>query len=462
MGLAVATVVIISLLLVGQQILTERSLRQQSIDIVVMDIAGQQRMLSQKIAKTAYALRNAYREADSFQRAPNSNSERGTPPMEGFHISTTKPQKDELTQALILFQQAHVGLQSGSAELHLPGGSSPTVAALFADVEPEYEALVEAATIVASPFQEENSAAIRTISKTEEVFLKGMSAIVDQYEQEAISRVNRLKTVQRLLLWLSLLVPLAVIAVSYQVIYRSDHSAVDRVDYRVHSGVHSGLHSGVHSGQAEAMMTGLDHKVADVIAQVGQTQEIAIAADQALLAMALTRTQIKRTTGDVAKRLGIICDRANNIAQAVFSLTTIVEQINLLSLNTAPADEPCESSRADFTDVTPTMRQIVHQSAIASLEIEGLIKEIQTSISTGIVDINRVTQQVSVGTEQTALAIEKVATIIQQTKFLWLQLSQIKAAITFQPLNMQQNQQSFTPPSTGTQPTTNTRQRTHG
>lgn len=54
--LYLSTVVTVSLLTIGGQVITQRALHVQSKDAVVINIAGRQRMLSQKIAKASNAL----------------------------------------------------------------------------------------------------------------------------------------------------------------------------------------------------------------------------------------------------------------------------------------------------------------------------------------------------------------------------------------------------------------------
>ncbi len=111
----------VALLAILGQVIIQVSIQQQTSDAFVINIAGRQRMLSQKIPKDALILETA------------------TDPT----VRTVRTQ--ELQQAVALWEQSQQGLQNGDAKLGLPATTSPAVKQLFSAVDPNYEAMLSAA-----------------------------------------------------------------------------------------------------------------------------------------------------------------------------------------------------------------------------------------------------------------------------------------------------------------------------
>ncbi|QDU76222.1 Aerobic respiration control sensor protein ArcB [Bremerella volcania] len=177
----------VALLTILGQVLVQRSLEQQLSDSTVINIAGRQRMLSQKITKLALQIDisdNPYQKAEA---------------------------RNDLRESLELWETCHLGLQVGDQELGLPGNNSDTVTSLYDRLEPSYQEIREAAvTILAEDGKEQDDQRIASeleiILANEKTFLSGMDQIVYTYDQEAESRVASLKQVERGLLFITLVV----------------------------------------------------------------------------------------------------------------------------------------------------------------------------------------------------------------------------------------------------------------
>ena len=184
----------VALLAILGQAIIQVSIQQQTSDAFVINIAGRQRMLSQKIPKDALILETA------------------TDPT----VRTVRTQ--ELQQAVTLWQQSQQGLQNGDVKLGLPATTSPTVKQLFSAVDPNYEAMLSAAkglVAVLDQHPEANlqrpdiSSYVDTILAQEGPFLIGMNQIVTQYQLEADGRVSSLRTTELILLGITLTVLIA-------------------------------------------------------------------------------------------------------------------------------------------------------------------------------------------------------------------------------------------------------------
>src|SRR5260370_40662627 len=184
----------VALLAILGQVIIQVSIQQQTSDAFVINIAGRQRMLSQKIPKDALILETA------------------TDPT----VRTVRTQ--ELQQAVALWEQSQQGLQTGDVKLGLPATTSLAVKQLFSAVEPNYEAMLSAAKSLLAVLDQHPESGLQhpdispyvdTILAQEGPFLTGMNQIVTQYQLEADGRVSSLRTTELILLGLTLTVLIA-------------------------------------------------------------------------------------------------------------------------------------------------------------------------------------------------------------------------------------------------------------
>ncbi len=173
--LYVAALSAIAAISVWGHALVRRSLARQAADSRVVNIAGRQRMLSQRLSKAALAIELAQSRQERIDRL------------------------EELESVLALWQRSHRGLLYGDAELGLPGTEDPQLLAMFADINDEHRTMVAAARELAARVRAELEvdreyilAATAPILANEAAFLEGMDAIVFEYDAQARARVDAL------------------------------------------------------------------------------------------------------------------------------------------------------------------------------------------------------------------------------------------------------------------------------
>ena len=171
---------LIALTLLGSWFLMHYAIQQNRGDSRVINLAGRQRMLSQRITKCALSLAL---DADPARSAARLQ---------------------ELRESLGAWIAAHQGLQSGSEALGLPAReNSPQVRALFSQIEEAHQKMVHAAQeILSNPAAEApfTRAEAENLLRNEAVFLKGMDAITFRFDEEARARIDRLAFFENLIL----------------------------------------------------------------------------------------------------------------------------------------------------------------------------------------------------------------------------------------------------------------------
>ncbi|MEO9474771.1 MAG: type IV pili methyl-accepting chemotaxis transducer N-terminal domain-containing protein [Cyclobacteriaceae bacterium] len=171
----------IALSIVISQLLIQTSISRQQDDARVINVAGRQRMLSQKISKLALKI--------------------------GQQKSDLQGVKQDLSSALGLWKRSHDGLLLGDSSLGLSGENSPKVKSMFAEIESNFREIYKSGNaILEAGSGEDISAFINAILDNERIFLEGMDAIVFQYDREARSKVDQLRKTEIYLFIISILI----------------------------------------------------------------------------------------------------------------------------------------------------------------------------------------------------------------------------------------------------------------
>jgi hypothetical protein len=167
----IAALSAVALLTIAGQVSVQYSLALQRRSSTVINIAGRQRMLSQKLTKTALLVAQAMTPAEREARTR------------------------ELVEIAQQWQTAHQGLLHGDEQLELTGRNSEAVQSLFAQLEPHHQAMLAGVKqVMSGPRPEEG---IALLLAHEPAFLDQMEAIVFQYDREAQAVVASLEWQER-------------------------------------------------------------------------------------------------------------------------------------------------------------------------------------------------------------------------------------------------------------------------
>lgn len=121
---ALAALFIIGTFILASLIIIQALIFREASSSRVINLAGRQRMLSQRIAKDALVLSQT------------------------TDTSVSRVYLDELADTVASFEQSHLGLQEGSLVLGLPGGNTRSISSLFQLIETDFQQIVSSANCI--------------------------------------------------------------------------------------------------------------------------------------------------------------------------------------------------------------------------------------------------------------------------------------------------------------------------
>jgi methyl-accepting chemotaxis protein WspA len=156
----------------------------------------------------------------------------------------------------------------------------------------------------------------------------------------------------------------------------------------------------------------------EVAAMSHTTTLTANSQQQELQRMEGNMQQLAVATDSIANKLGAISEKANNINAIVSTITKVADQTNLLSLNAAIEAEKAGEAGLGFAVVAKEIRRLADQTAIATIDIEQMIKEMQSSVSTGVMEMDKFAREVRQGVEEVGQITVQVGNVIAQVQEL--------------------------------------------
>jgi len=116
--------------------------------------------------------------------------------------------------------------------------------------------------------------------------------------------------------------------------------------------------------------------------------------------MGLTMRNLSEATQSISGKLAIISEKAQNIDKVVTAISKVSEQTNLLSLNAAIEAEKAGEYGLGFAVVAREIRRLANQTAQATVDIRGIVGEMQGAVSSGVVEMERFSDGVSGGVNE--------------------------------------------------------------
>lgn len=155
------------------------------------------------------------------------------------------------------------------------------------------------------------------------------------------------------------------------------------------------------------------------VASLAQSTAVSAGSSQKdLSSMENVMRHLAQATTAITDKLGIMNEKANNINNVVTTITKVADQTNLLSLNAAIEAEKAGEYGAGFAVVAREIRRLADQTAVATLEIEQMVKEMQSAVSTGVMEMDKFSKSVNDSVEKVVTIGDQMAQVIDQVQGL--------------------------------------------
>jgi len=142
--------------------------------------------------------------------------------------------------------------------------------------------------------------------------------------------------------------------------------------------------------------------------------------------------QLIKATGSISSKLSIINEKTNKISSVGSTINKISDQTHLLALNAAIEAEKAGEYGKGFSVVAREINRLADQTAIATQEIEYMVREMQSSVSSGVMEMDKFSDEVMTGVGAVATIGEQLGKIIDQVRALEPQFDTVKEGMHVQ------------------------------
>jgi len=131
-----------------------------------------------------------------------------------------------------------------------------------------------------------------------------------------------------------------------------------------------------------------------------------------------TMRHVMEAAGSINTKLAVLSEKAGNITQVVTTITKVADQTNLLSLNAAIEAEKAGEYGRGFAVVATEIRRLADQTAVATYDIEQIVKEIQSAVAAGVMGMDTFSEELRRGRQEIQQVGSQLSQIIQQVQGL--------------------------------------------
>lgn len=175
---------------------------------------------------------------------------------------------------------------------------------------------------------------------------------------------------------------------------------------------------GATSREIAATSRDLVRTMIEVSGAAEQTSTLAGSGQLGLARMEETMHHVMGAAELVNAKLAILNEKAGNINHVVTTIVKVADQTNLLSLNAAIEAEKAGEYGRGFAVVATEVRRLADQTAVATYDIEQMVREIQSAVSAGVMGMDKFSEEVRRGIGEVGQVGDQLTQIIQQVQAL--------------------------------------------
>jgi methyl-accepting chemotaxis protein WspA len=192
------------------------------------------------------------------------------------------------------------------------------------------------------------------------------------------------------------------------------------------------------AGQIAQTAGELAHTMREISDVTEQAVDLADTGRANLVRMERTIRNVQVASRSISDRLAAINAKAANITGVVTTIGKVAEQTNLLSLNASIEAAKAGEFGHGFGVVAREIRRLADQTATASQEIDETVKEMQAAVSSGVMSMERFTEEVRTTVADVSDAGAQLGRVIDQVSVLGPRFLEVGRGMTSQSQGAQQ------------------------
>jgi len=147
---------------------------------------------------------------------------------------------------------------------------------------------------------------------------------------------------------------------------------------------------------------------------------------------------MQQASATVSDKLHQISNKTQNISNVTSTIMKVADQTNLLSLNAAIEAEKAGEYGKGFATVAREVRRLADQTAVASLDIERTVEEMNSSVGQGLVAMEGFIAKMNRNISNVQTVSQQLAQIIKSVQVMSPRLSEVNDAMQKQAGNASQ------------------------
>ncbi|MDQ6978650.1 MAG: methyl-accepting chemotaxis protein [Mariprofundaceae bacterium] len=156
----------------------------------------------------------------------------------------------------------------------------------------------------------------------------------------------------------------------------------------------------------------LGHAVQETNQLVQQADDAAGRSQSRLTDMDSTMNTMASSSQAITHKLAVLSAKAGSIGSMVTIINKVADQTNLLSLNAAIEAEKAGEYGRGFAVVATEIRRLADQTAVATYDIEQMVKEVQSAVAGGVMSMDKFSEDIHRSVDEAAQASTEMAEVI--------------------------------------------------
>jgi methyl-accepting chemotaxis protein len=161
-----------------------------------------------------------------------------------------------------------------------------------------------------------------------------------------------------------------------------------------------------------------------------ESSSLAKSGRSGLQEMESTMRRLDEGTASISERLSTLDERAAGISRIVTTIVKVADQTNLLSVNAAIEADKAGDAGAGFRVVAREIRRLAEQTAVATLSIEQDVRQMQSAMSEGMMEMDRFSESVQRVVGTVSDVADQLGRIIEQVEGMTGRFQSVSEGIT--------------------------------